>query len=154
RVHMTPLFVMLERAEMVSAALRSWAQPGRFDGCVPAAELPYDCQTARMVLASSFPLVVCRCAQMTAVPQVERVDDGPARPAESLPRTGPHVKSPISGYSSHCAHRSLRPWTVSRYASCSSRVTGPGGPIRWSSTSRIGVTSAAVPHMNTSSARY
>src|SRR5438105_5262467 len=57
-------------------------------------------------------------------------------------------------YSSHCAHRSVRPCTVSRYASWISSVTGPGGPISWSSTSRIGVTSAAVPHMNPSSARW
>ena len=32
-------------------------------------------------------------------------------------------------YSSHCAHRSVRPCTVSRYASWISSVTGPGGPM-------------------------
>src|SRR5258708_28026196 len=32
-------------------------------------------------------------------------------------------------YSSHCAQRSLRPRTVSRYACCSSMDTGPGGPV-------------------------
>ncbi len=32
-------------------------------------------------------------------------------------------------YSSQCAQRSPRPRTVSRYACCSSSVTGPGGPI-------------------------
>src|SRR5580765_7677810 len=52
-------------------------------------------------------------------------------------------------YSSHCAHRSVRPCTVSRYADWTSSVTGPGWPITWSSTSRIGVTSAAVPTMKT-----
>src|SRR5262249_34261073 len=57
-------------------------------------------------------------------------------------------------YSSQCDHRSLRPRTVSRYAFWIASVTGPGGPIGWSSTSRKGVTSAAVPVMNTSSARY
>src|SRR5207249_4120824 len=31
--------------------------------------------------------------------------------------------------SSHWLQRSLRPWTVSRYASWISWVTGPGGPI-------------------------
>ncbi len=64
-----------------------------------------------------------------------------------------HACVRLGAYSSHCAQRSLRPCTVSRYACCSSTVIGPGGPIRWSSTSRIGVTSAAVPTMNTSSAR-
>src|SRR5207248_11457274 len=48
-------------------------------------------------------------------------------------------------YSSHCDQRSVRPRTVSRYAPWISSVTGPGGPTTWSSTSRIGVTSAAVP---------
>src|SRR5262249_48041904 len=56
-------------------------------------------------------------------------------------------------YSNQWAQRSLFPLTVSRYAVWIASVTGPGGPISWSSTSRIGVTSAAVPHMNTSSAR-
>src|SRR6266702_4385521 len=49
-------------------------------------------------------------------------------------------------YSSHCAHCSVRPWTVSRYACWISSVTGPGVPITWSSTSRVVVPSAAVPH--------
>src|SRR5205823_7730749 len=64
-----------------------------------------------------------------------------------------HARSGAGAYSSHCAQRSDRPRTVSRYASWISTVTGPGGPTTWSSTSRIGVTSAAVPTMNTSSAR-
>ena len=55
-------------------------------------------------------------------------------------------------YSSQCDQRSLRPRTVSRYASWSSSVIGPT-PISTSSISRSGVTSAAVPHMNASSAR-
>src|SRR6266550_255407 len=56
-------------------------------------------------------------------------------------------------YSSHCAQRSLRPRAVSRYASWSSSVIGPT-PISTSSTALSGVTSAAVPVMNASSARY
>src|SRR5581483_10573602 len=59
----------------------------------------------------------------------------------------------ILGTSSrHSAQRSLAPRTVSRYACWSSRVTSPT-PSSTSSTARSGVTSAAVPHMNTSSAR-
>src|SRR6266545_2865758 len=59
----------------------------------------------------------------------------------------------VDVYSSQCDQRSLSPRTVSRYACWIASVTGPGGPIGWSSTSRSGVTSAAVPVMNTSSAR-
>src|SRR5262245_178307 len=59
---------------------------------------------------------------------------------------------PTLAYSSHCAQRSLLPRQVSRYAVCSAFVTGPGGPTTRSSTSRIGVTSAAVPVMKISSA--
>src|SRR5512133_137586 len=59
----------------------------------------------------------------------------------------------VDAYSSQCDQRSLCPRTVSRYARWIASVTGPGGPIGWSSTSRNGVTSAAVPVMNTSSAR-
>src|SRR5438067_701571 len=59
----------------------------------------------------------------------------------------------VDAYSSQCGQRSLCPRTVSRYAFWIASVTGPGGPIGWSSTSRSGVTSAAVPVMNTSSAR-
>src|SRR5919204_494136 len=57
-----------------------------------------------------------------------------------------------SAYSSHCAQRSLRPRAVSRYASWISIVVAPT-PMSTSSISRIGVTSAAVPVMNSSSAR-
>src|SRR5439155_676260 len=59
---------------------------------------------------------------------------------------------PIVAYSSHCAQRSLLPRHVSRYALCSSFVTGPGGPITRSSNSRIGVTWPAVRVMKISSA--
>src|SRR5512141_475457 len=59
----------------------------------------------------------------------------------------------VVAYSSQCDQRSLLPRTVSRYAFWIASVTGPGGPIGWSSTSRKGVTSAAVPVMKTSSAR-
>ena len=64
-----------------------------------------------------------------------------------------HAWARVGAYSSHWPQRSLRPCTVSRYACWISTVTGPGGPTTWSSTSRIGVTSAAVPTMKTSSAR-
>ena len=70
---------------------------------------------------------------------------------------GRHAKSyaaegDISTTSSQWLQRSVRPSTVSRYACCSSRVTGPT-PISRSSTARTGATSVAVPTMNTSSAR-
>ena len=58
----------------------------------------------------------------------------------------------ISTTSSQWLQRSPWPCTVSRYAFCSSRVTGPT-PISRSSTERTGATSVAVPTMNTSSAR-
>ena len=50
----------------------------------------------------------------------------------------------ISTASSQWLQRSLRPCTVSRYAACNSRVTGPT-PISRSSTERTGATSVAVP---------
>ena len=62
------------------------------------------------------------------------------------------LRASCGTWSSQCDHRSLSPRTVSRYASWIASVTGPT-PISWSSTERSGVTSAAVPHMNTSSAR-
>src|SRR3954453_13100052 len=55
-------------------------------------------------------------------------------------------------YSSHCAQRSLPPRAVSRSVSWISSVIGPT-PISTSSTALSGVTSAAVPVMNASSAR-
>ena len=54
--------------------------------------------------------------------------------------------------SSQCDQRSLFPRTVSRYAFWIASVISPT-PISWSSIERSGVTSAAVPVMNTSSAR-
>ncbi len=63
-----------------------------------------------------------------------------------------HASARVGAYSSHWPQRSLRPWTVSRYACWIANVTAPSG-TEWSSTSRIGVTSAAVPTMKTSSAR-
>ena len=63
-----------------------------------------------------------------------------------------HASARVGAYSSHWPQRSLRPCTVSRYACWIANVTAPGG-TEWSSTSRIGVTSAAVPTMKTSSAR-
>ncbi len=64
-----------------------------------------------------------------------------------------HTERVMLGTSSrHCGKRSLAPRTVSRYAFWIWRVMSPT-PISWSSTDRSGVTSAAVPHMNTSSAR-
>ena len=60
-------------------------------------------------------------------------------------RTLRHVLEPL-------APALAGPRTVSRYAFWIASVTSPT-PISWSSTERSGVTSAAVPHMNTSSAR-
>ena len=60
----------------------------------------------------------------------------------------------FGAYSSQCDHCSRLPRTVSRYASWIASVIGPGSPTSRSSTDRTGVTSAAVPHMKISSARY
>src|SRR5207245_3869688 len=72
------------------------------------------------------------------------------------------VAPPPAGGSATCAYKgesqaaclASRPLTMSKKAFCKSRVTGPGLPVPTvrSSTSRIGVNSAAVPVMNTSSA--
>src|ERR1019366_1418705 len=70
-----------------------------------------------------------------------------------LPRSRhAHARVMLGTSSRHCAQRSLWPRTVSRYAFWSACVIGPT-PSSWSSTDLSGVTSAAVPHMNTSSAR-
>src|SRR6266511_3286140 len=61
------------------------------------------------------------------------------------------ARAKFSTGSRHCAHRSVAPFAVSRYAFWISFVISPT-PISISSISRIGVTSAAVPHMKTSSA--
>ena len=58
----------------------------------------------------------------------------------------------VSTTSSQWLQFSERPLTASRYARCSSSVTGPT-PSSTSSTARTGVTSAAVPVMKSSSAR-
>ena len=59
----------------------------------------------------------------------------------------------LAAYSSQRVQRSSRPRTTSKKVDWIAFVTGPGGPISWSSTARTGVTSAAVPVMKTSSAR-
>src|SRR6185312_3226837 len=70
--------------------------------------------------------------------------DDPGAGERDLPRVRAQASPGVrSAYSSHCAQRSLRPRTVSRSAVCTSSVTGPT-PISTSSTSRSGVTSAAV----------
>src|SRR5205814_1569850 len=46
--------------------------------------------------------------------------------------------------SSHWLQRSLRPWTVSRYACWISTVTGPGAPTTWAWTSRMGSAARAM----------
>src|SRR4051794_22110141 len=53
----------------------------------------------------------------------------------------------FSAYSSQRDQRSSRPRTTSKKVDWIAFVTGPGGPISWSSIDRTGVTSAAVPHM-------
>ena len=65
----------------------------------------------------------------------------------------PAARAKFSTGSRQCAQRSVSPlpFTVSRYAFWIAFVISPT-PISMSSTSRIGVTSAAVPHMKTSSA--
>src|SRR5215211_4146211 len=71
----------------------------------------------------------------------------------NLPQAGGQASAGAGvAYSSQWAQRSLRPRAVSRYASWISSVIGPT-PISTSSTARSGVTSAAVPVMNASSAR-
>ena len=59
----------------------------------------------------------------------------------------------LAAYSSQRVQRSSRPRTTSKKVDWIAFVTGPGGPISWSSIARTGVTSAAVPVMKTSSAR-
>ena len=48
-------------------------------------------------------------------------------------------------YSMKWPNSSSRPSTMDVKRSCMRRVTGPGSPMRWSSTSRMGTISAAVP---------
>src|SRR5205807_191622 len=55
------------------------------------------------------------------------------------------ARAKFSTGSRQCAQRSLSPFTVSRYAFWIASVISPT-PISMSSISRIGVTSAAVPH--------
>ncbi len=58
-----------------------------------------------------------------------------------------------TGYSSRSANRSSRPETIAKNVSCTAFVIGPRPPICWPSTDATGVTSAAVPHRKTSSAK-
>src|SRR4029078_5136030 len=59
----------------------------------------------------------------------------------------------VAGYSRNSAKRSSRPSTVAKNTSWICLVIGPRPPIAWPSTEAIGVTSAAVPHRNASSAK-
>ena len=90
------------------------------------------------------------------LPRAERLEHqlllapvDPGRGEGDLPCQEPGV---FSAYSSQREKRSSRPRTTSKKTSWIAFVTGPGSPISWSSTERTGVTSAAVPHMKSSSA--
>ena len=73
--------------------------------------------------------------------------------AESADLGGQEPAGALAAYSSQRVQRSSRPRTTSKKVDWIAFVTGPGGPISWSSIERTGVTSAAVPVMKTSSAR-
>src|SRR5262249_6123772 len=83
---------------------------------------------------------------------VALVDPG-CRERDALRRGGAQAACDMLGTSSrHSERRSSSPRAGARDAFWSSSLTRPT-PISWSSTERTGVTSDAVPHMNTSSAR-
>ena len=51
----------------------------------------------------------------------------------------------LRAYSMKSPNSSSLPDVMAANRSCMRRVMGPGSPMKWSSTSRIGTTSAAVP---------
>ena len=117
----------------------------------------------RVASYSSMRVVRCSSGVLSGVGAGDR--ERPAAPAALAGRAGNRaaaVARPGVSRSRGARRRAtrgsarVRPWMASSKALCSTRVISPGSPVptRWSSTSPTGTSSAAVPDMKTSSARY